>query len=65
MNEYGKTEGCATGKCKHNKGVTCDVRNCVYNDDARYCTAEMISVGPSDACCCNETVCATFKQKTE
>ncbi len=53
------------GDCKHIKGVTCDVHNCVHNDGERYCTADGISVGPSDACCCSETVCATFKQKEE
>ncbi|MBQ0010239.1 MAG: DUF1540 domain-containing protein [Ruminococcus sp.] len=49
--------------CKENKGVTCDVINCVYHDEGCHCTAEKISVGPSYATSCTDTVCATFKQK--
>lgn len=48
---------------KHIKGIVCDVRNCAYHDSDSYCTAEKISVGPSYACSCTDTVCATFKQK--
>lgn len=48
---------------KHNKGVACDVRNCVYHDGDKYCTAGKIAVGPSYATSCTDTVCATFKQK--
>lgn len=50
--------------CKCNKGVSCDVTNCVYHDGNNYCTAERINVGPSYATSCTDTVCATFKQKT-
>ena len=48
---------------KHIKGIVCDVRNCAYHDGDSYCTAEKIAVGPSYACSCTDTVCATFKQK--
>ena len=50
--------------CKSNKGVACDVINCVYHDGESHCTAEKINVGPSYATSCTDTVCATFKQKT-
>lgn len=49
---------------RHIRGVSCDVKNCVYHDGDNYCTADRISVGPSYASCCGDTVCATFKQKT-
>lgn len=49
---------------KHIKGIKCDVTNCVYHDGVNYCTADQISVGPSFAKSCTETVCATFKQRT-
>lgn len=48
---------------KHNKGIGCDVKNCVYHDGDCYCCADKIAVGPSYASCCTDTVCATFKQK--
>ncbi|MBR5221780.1 MAG: DUF1540 domain-containing protein [Clostridia bacterium] len=47
----------------HIKGISCDVRNCVYHDSDCYCTAEKIAVGPSYATSCTDTVCATFKQR--
>ncbi|MBE6658529.1 MAG: DUF1540 domain-containing protein [Ruminococcaceae bacterium] len=47
----------------HIKGISCDVRNCVYHDGDCYCTAEKIAVGPSYATSCTDTVCATFKQR--
>ena len=49
---------------KHIKGISCDVKNCVYHDSDCYCTADKIAVGPSYATSCTDTVCATFKQKT-
>ncbi len=61
-------EGFNTGKTashvKKNKGVLCDVKNCVYHDGENHCTAERINVGPSYATSCTDTVCATFKQKS-
>lgn len=48
---------------KHIRGVSCDVKNCVYHDGDSYCTADRVAVGPSYATACTDTVCATFKQK--
>lgn len=48
---------------KHIKGIVCDVHNCAHHDGECYCTADKIAVGPSYACSCTDTVCATFKQK--
>ena len=51
--------------CGKIKGITCDVKGCEYNDGKNECTAGHISVGPTDACCSDETVCATFRPKSE
>ncbi|MBR6796493.1 MAG: DUF1540 domain-containing protein [Clostridia bacterium] len=45
------------------KGISCAVKNCEYHDGECTCTAGKISVGPSTACCCSDTVCATFKMR--
>ena len=61
-----KQNECKSGACaqgKHNKGVSCDVKNCAYHDGECYCCADTISVGPSFATSCTDTVCATFKSK--
>ena len=42
--------------CKCNKGVSCDVTNCVYHDGESHCTAERINVGPTYATSCTDTV---------
>ena len=55
---------CGTS-CKKIKGITCDVKGCEYNDGKNECTAGHISVGPTDACCSDETVCATFRPTSE
>jgi Domain of Unknown Function (DUF1540). len=47
----------------HIRGISCNVKNCVYHDGDAYCTADKINVGPSYANCCTDTVCATFRQK--
>ena len=47
-----------------NGRILCRVRNCVYHDGDHRCTAEKISVGPTYASDCTETVCATFKPKS-
>jgi len=49
------------GSNNHNK-IVCDVTNCVYNDDNRYCTAKQIKVGPQYASSSADTLCVTFKQ---
>lgn len=56
--------GCHNDKSeKHIKGISCDVKNCVYHDCDTYCTAGQIAVGPSFATSSSETVCATFKER--
>ena len=49
---------------EHIKDINCEVKNCSYNEEERYCTASKVNIGP---CCANstpETVCATFKPKS-
>ncbi|MBE6631134.1 MAG: DUF1540 domain-containing protein [Ruminococcaceae bacterium] len=48
----------------HIKGIRCDVKNCAYHDGELFCTADKVSIGPSFANSCADTVCATFKEKT-
>ncbi len=48
---------------KHIHGISCSVTGCAYHDGVHYCTAPQVSVGPSTASCCSQTVCATFKPK--
>lgn len=43
------------------KEIKCNAVNCVYNEDGRKCVAGHIEVGPSSACTCAETICATFE----
>ncbi|MCI5592709.1 MAG: DUF1540 domain-containing protein [Oscillospiraceae bacterium] len=45
------------------KDIKCNVDNCIYNENRCECTAGKIEVGPSSACCCSETLCATFEPK--
>ena len=51
--------------CKHIKGIVCSVEKCVYHDTANECTAPEIAVGPTSACCSSETLCVTFRPRTE
>lgn len=53
-------DGC---DCKHIKGIKCNVKNCYYHDCETYCTATQIAVGPQNAECSSETLCATFKPR--
>lgn len=66
MSNCEKSRGCcssdANGK-EHIKGISCDVRNCVYHDCETYCTAKQITVGPSNAVSSADTACATFKER--
>lgn len=64
ITENTKNDKTSCKTCKSNKGVACDVINCVYHDGDNHCTAEKINVGPSYATSCTDTVCATFRQKT-
>ena len=49
---------------EHIGGISCNVKNCVYNDGQEYCTAARIHVGPSYAVSSVETVCATFQPRS-
>lgn len=62
---YEDKKNCKGDTCmgKAIKGITCDVRNCVYHDSENCCMAGHIAVGPSYALSSSETVCATFKPK--
>ncbi len=46
------------------KGVCCSVKGCQYHNGDQCCTAGEIAVGPKTASCCADTVCATFKPRT-
>lgn len=47
------------------KGISCAVKNCQYHNGDCRCTAGSVAVGPSNACCSAETVCATFRKKEQ
>ena len=47
-----------------NRGVSCDVSNCMYHDGKNICKADVINVGPDFANHCTDTACSTFKQKS-
>ncbi len=47
------------------KGVTCDACQCVHHGEHNTCCAAQIAVGPHSASCSHDTVCATFKAKSE
>ena len=46
------------------KDIKCNVNSCIYHEGTNKCTAGSIEVGPSSACCCSETLCATFEPNT-
>ena len=46
-------------------GITCEVTNCQYHESDGHCTAGHINVGPHAAQASRETLCETFKNKTE
>ncbi|MBO7292534.1 MAG: DUF1540 domain-containing protein [Clostridia bacterium] len=52
-------------KEKHLKGVSCDACQCVHHGKDNTCCASMIAVGPHSASTSYETVCATFKAKSD
>ncbi len=52
------------GRPRHIRGITCDVRNCVYHDGDSFCTANRITIGPSYANDKKDTACATFKERS-
>jgi hypothetical protein len=52
------------GKEKRTK-VVCGVKNCVYHFGEHGCKASPIVVGPTFASSGADTVCATFKPKSQ
>lgn len=60
-------KNCANCETHHeiNEGISCDVSNCYYHNGSCYCTAEKISVGPTNAATSSDTLCATFKPKVK
>jgi hypothetical protein len=54
---------CGKERDKLISGVKCDVRSGVYHDGISQCYAGEICVGPHDAKCSSNTLCATFKPK--
>lgn len=63
MEDRKYTTECGGERHKHIKGITCDVRNCVYHSGESECYAGEICVGPKEARTSDNTVCATFKPK--
>ncbi len=63
MEEKKYSTECGGERNKCIKGITCDVKSCVYHGNKTDCYAGEICVGPSDAKCSANTVCATFKPK--
>ncbi|MBE6565029.1 MAG: DUF1540 domain-containing protein [Ruminococcaceae bacterium] len=57
-------QSAAGKKIKHIKGVCCNVKSCAFHDGESCCTAKAISIGPTQATSCADTVCATFKQQS-
>jgi hypothetical protein len=62
MEEKKYSVECEAGKCI--KGIVCDAAHCAYNNGHNACCAKQITVGPANANCSSDTVCATFKPKT-
>ncbi len=63
MEEKKSKSGCCGNKSKHVNGIVCDVKNCAYHDRETECYAGCVSIGPHDASCSANTVCATFKPR--
>lgn len=63
MDERKHTTGCECDRKKLIRGINCDVKNCVHHDGVSACYAGEICVGPCDADCAANTVCATFKPR--
>ena len=63
MEERKYATECGSERHKHIKGITCDVKNCVYHCGESECYAGEICVGPREAKTSANTVCATFKPK--
>ncbi|MBR5774519.1 MAG: DUF1540 domain-containing protein [Clostridia bacterium] len=46
-------------------GVSCDAKHCIYNRAGNVCEAGRIDIGTNKATSSSETICATFKCKSE
>lgn len=69
---FGRTEqsmnnerNCCNNSKNVIKGITCDVVTCQYHTGDGNCTAGHIKVGPNQANVSRETLCTTFKNRTE
>lgn len=58
-------KNCSVKEEKCVKGINCAVKSCEYHDGEKHCMAGCIAVGPENACCCSDTVCATYRRRTE
>ncbi len=63
MQENKKNFSGPENESEHVNEIYCDVKNCVYHDGEKVCTAGGITVGPHFAVSSNDTICATFKGK--
>jgi hypothetical protein len=50
---------------KYLEGVRCGVKNCIWHCEETHCTADAISVGPDRATTSSQTLCATFREKSD
>ena len=50
-------------KPKRNEDISCSCKDCTFHDGECWCIAEKIAVGPTNAKCCADTVCATFRKR--
>ena len=63
MSHLNTNGGTPAQNCGCGCQISCEVGNCAYNKDKKYCTASAIKVGPQFASTTAETNCATFKLK--
>ena len=47
------------------KGISCEVKNCIFHDKSNNCVAGHINVGNPTATDVNETKCETFECSQE
>jgi hypothetical protein len=60
--DFGSTGAYASaGNMEKVEGVECNVASCTYNQNRKICTAGKIKVGPTNATCTDDTICATFR----
>lgn len=50
---------------RHIRGITCDVKNCVYHDGDNFCCADRVTIGNTASVRSGETRCATFLPRGE